>query len=403
MNLYPIHRSAVALIAAAFLFGCTTQSGFSGKPQSGQCTAGSFTLTSDFSGARLGECRVLSENSVRLLNSPEDQPINHSPWYAFKVSEGVGRLKVRIDYEIHKHRYWPKVSKDGRNWRRLPEDRVQLVNDDRSVEFWLDIDGTPFWVSGQELLDEAWYEQWYSEIQAQGFGIEEIGSSIEGRPIKAFQTNPGARETILLLGRQHPPEVTGALAMRYFVDRLLEGRAGTCGDRQGLCEFFQRYNIFVAPFLNPDGVARGHWRHNLGSKDLNRDWGIFSQPETQAVINAIKDLIEQGAEPVLMLDFHSTARNLFYTQSDEEEAIHNGFATRWLNLASRKPGIYNFTQEKRHNSGQPTSRNFFYVDYGIPSLTYEAGDETDRQAIANSAHIFADTLVTLLMSSDQQD
>ncbi len=49
------------------------------------------------------------------------------------------------------------------------------------------------------------------------------------------------------------------------------------------CYWFEEHNFLILPLLNPDGMALGHWRHNLGSVDLNRDWGIFGQPETTAV------------------------------------------------------------------------------------------------------------------------
>ena len=155
------------------------------------------------------------------------------------------------------------------------------------------------------------------------------------------------------------------------------------------------YQLLVVPSINPDGVALGHWRHGLGHLDLNRDWGIFAQPETRAVIRKINALIQDGLEPVVMLDFHSTQRNLFYTQSEEEEQVYDGFSTQWLNLA-RERGVYKFDQVARHNSGDATSKNYFYQRFSIPAITYEVGDETDRDEIRDSAITFADTFVDLL-------
>ena len=50
------------------------------------------------------------------------------------------------------------------------------------------------------------------------------------------------------------------------------------------------YHIVDDDVLKPDGVADGHWRHNDGGKDLNRDWGPFTQPETQAVAGVLEKL-----------------------------------------------------------------------------------------------------------------
>ena len=109
--------------------------------------------------------------------------------------------------------------------------------------------------------------------------LMEIGRSVEGRPIRALHVNPEAPRHVLVLGRQHPPEVTGALALIPFVERLLAKRIDACAQAEPTCALFEQHGFMVAPNLNPDGVARGHWRHNLGGVDLNRDWGAFTQPE----------------------------------------------------------------------------------------------------------------------------
>ncbi len=341
-------------------------------------------LDGSFAGARLGQCTALDVNSVVLVNRPEDEPpINHSPWYAFRVTEGQGGLQVRIDYAAHAHRYWPKVSLDGVRWVPLSAERVKQLDDGKSVVLNLDVFRTPMWVAGQEILDNAWYEEWYQQLESTGaFEAKVIGRSEGGREIVGLDTGVAAEEMLVLLGRAHPPEVTGALAMRHFVDHLVSEHA----------EFLARYRVIMVPQLNPDGVALGHWRHSLGSIDLNRDWGPFSQPETRAVRDWLESRIAKGASPIMMIDFHSTQRNLMYTQSEEEEARTQGFTTAWLQRAASM-GVYPFEQQRRHNLGRPTAKNYFFERFGIPAVTYELGDETDREQIASSARVFADALV----------
>ena len=53
-----------------------------------ECRAGPFLVVDVFEGARLGQCVAVSASKVKLRNTPEDRPINHSPWYAFQVAEG---------------------------------------------------------------------------------------------------------------------------------------------------------------------------------------------------------------------------------------------------------------------------------------------------------------------------
>jgi predicted deacylase len=83
----------------------------------------------------------------------------------------------------------------------------------------------------------------------------------------------------------------------------------------------ERFRFLIVPELNLDGIAQGHWRTNAGLKDLNRDWGPFEQPETRAVRNALFDLIEVGARPMLLLDFHATRRTVLYTPPDDADCF----------------------------------------------------------------------------------
>lgn len=351
-----------------------------------ECRAGPFLLVDVFEGARLGQCVAVSSSKVKLRNAPEDRPINHSPWYAFKVAEGEGQLEVELQYMLHAHRYHPKVSTDGQTWRRLDDARISVEQEGKLLRLNLDVEQTPLWISAQELITQDHYDQWLDEVQSQyGGSVEVLGLSRGNRAIYGYLSPNRADHLVILLGRAHPPEVTGAIAMQHFVDRLLERYEA---DLPG-------YQLLIVPSINPDGVALGHWRHGMGHLDLNRDWGVFSQPETRAVIRKINALVEDGAQPVAMLDFHSTQRNLFYTQSKEEEEVYGGFSTQWLNLARQK-GAYEFDQVARHNSGGATSKNYFFQRFGIPATTYEVGDETDRAEIRDSAITFADAFVEVL-------
>lgn len=78
-----------------------------------------------------------------------------------------------------------------------------------------------------------------------------IGKSVKGKPIYQIITNqPAVKQWLVVLGRQHPPEVTGAMALFPFVDTLL-------GNSELARYFRQQYNIVIVPNMNPDGVELG--------------------------------------------------------------------------------------------------------------------------------------------------
>ena len=199
------------------------------------------------------------------------------------------------------------------------------------------------------------------------------------------------------VGRQHPPEVTGALALIPFVETVL-------GDSQLAKNFRDKYDIIIIPNMNPDGVTHGNWRHNMNGVDLNRDWGPFTQPETQAVEKEFRRFKDGGDEIVLFLDFHSTWRNLLYTQTDAEPTTPAFFTRDWLQAVDNRldSKTYKFTREQSPNSGKPVSKNYMYTTYGIPAITYEVGDNTDRKSIAIAADIFAQEMMKTLLKQESE-
>ncbi len=390
------------------------------------CGFGDLRFDAGFEGGRINECRQVGVDTYSLGVSPENRPVNPSPWYAFRVMAETGRrISVWLHYGLHQHRYAPRISQDGENWQRLPEAQYRVALDGRALLLRLRVGPTPLYVSAQEIIDNADYVAWMTAISERAsVQMVEIGRSHAGRPIVALTAEPGLgldfdnlatasqqmqaagntsdtgsaepalpRDWVLLTGRQHPPEIPGALAMRAFIERLVAD--DTLADK-----FRARFRLLMIPNLNPDGVARGHWRHNLGGVDLNRDWGPFSQPETAAVARLLSALFETGGQRLwLGLDFHATHRNVFYTQEDGEPAFLPGFTADWLRaLAARLPQ-YDAERAPSANAGRPVFKHYISETYGIPAITYEVGDQTEREMIDRSATVAAEEMMRLLLEA----
>ena len=357
------------------------------------CTSERYLADAHFEGGHLGRCVVGEDGVLQLTNYPEDPPpINVSPWYAFRLSgQPGGEVVVRLGFEHGFARYWPKVSRDGENWERLAEERVAKSADGSSIELRLALDGAQMWVAGQELVTSPFHHRWLREMNASpDIQVRLAGDSVEGRPIYLAET-ADRKEVVVLLGRQHPPEVTGAFAMQPFVRTLL-------AETELARAFRQRFKLLILPFMNPDGVAHGHWRHNVNGVDLNRDWGPFTQPETQIVRDWLARADEGGLQLRLMLDFHSTDKNVFYTQRDGDLRQLQGFTPRWLGAVSARLPEYGFVREAAETSEQANSKNYFHSRYGIPAITYETGDETPREAIGGAAVVFAEEMMRLMLA-----
>ena len=378
-----------------FLTICLSACAGPGQPIDRYCDATNYLIDTNFEGGRFYSCEVDADDNVALSIRPEDNPpINQSPWYAFRLSpKQATTVTVSLKFIGGYARYWPKVSHDGYHFRPLEESKVVRADDGESMSITLELDQSTVWVSAGELLTPRTYDDWIRQLAAyDGMTTQLLGRSVQGRPIYVAKTG-STSEAVIFIGRQHPPEVTGAIAMRKFVDTVLS-------DTPLAREFRDRFSIMIIPMLNPDGVALGHWRHNVNGVDLNRDWGPFTQPETQNVAHLLDATDESGVRLRLMLDFHSTRSDLFYTQVATDFPQQPDFATLWLNRAQERLPDYEFKHDARKTSDQANTKNYFFGRYGIPAITYELGDETDRQLIQQVAPVFAEEMMRTLLELD---
>jgi len=380
-------RKLLLVATAALVASCATTAYRAGDP----CVTDGFTVIDGFVGARRGTCTVVSGNKVQLDIVPESSGyINDSPWFAFRIQpNGAREALISLRYNGGHHRYRPKTSVDGKRWEALDDVYVSTAPDGRRTDITVPLGDVPVWVAAQELVTPSDYAAWNRSIaDSSGICLRELGKSKAGRPISVFDSNPDAKDVLVLIGRQHPPEVSGAFAFFAFAETVF-------GDTALAREFRNRYRVIAVPLLNPDGVAAGNWRHNLGHTDINRDWGPFAQPETQLIARILDDLDAGGSKLRVFLDFHSTKKNVFYTQ--QRPTSPPGFTHAWL--ASARPRIqdYPFSNDAGPADNLTAARNYVYERYGIPSVTYEVGDETDRDAVRAAARIFAEELMALML------
>jgi len=370
------------------------------------CSSDAVTINADYPTARVSGCKVVGDHRFILEIAPEDEPpINHSPWYGFKVSPHDKSVRIELHYTHHKHRYWPKISHDGRVWVPLKQKYFKVEKKNR-LHITLPPSSKPLFVSAQEMFSNAANESWMDRTAFKaGITKHLVGQSTQGRSIYKLESQadykPGTKNqpTLFLVGRQHPPEVTGALAMMHFMDTVF-------ADTELANRFRSIFNVIAIPLVNPDGVTLGHWRHNAAGRDLNRDWGPFEHVETQLMKKELDQLTDQNQQAEksmwLFLDFHSTSKNVFYTQTNEAEKFMRGFTANWLKQSGERLDKYEFGREARHNIKSATSKNYVYKRFHIPAITYELGDETDRTQIYESAVVFAEEMMKILLEQHEK-
>ncbi len=346
-----------------------------------------------FPRARLTECESLGKGEYGVVVRPENLPVNDSAWFAFKVSAEVeSSITVRLRCQGGRVRYRPKISTVGTQWVLLPDDAYTPGPDKNECTLRLEVGPRPLWVAAQELVSTQEMTAWAETLARLPFvSLRGFGSSVQGT--RLFRLDIGdekAARHVSIIGRQHPPETTGSLALMRFIEEV-------AGDSEVARAFRQEFHVLVIPLMNPDGVDAGHWRHNMGHVDLNRDWGRFVQPEAKAAGEQISALKNQG-RLFLHLDFHSTMKDVFYTQPDDATASPAMFAARWLDGLQKRVPDYHVNREATRTPTLATSAYWAHHTFGIPGITYEIGDNTDRALLKRVAANAAQEMMALLLA-----
>lgn len=380
--------------------------------------ADSVWFSNEFDGSRMSDVYRVGADSFRVTIHPENRPINNSPWYAFRVwSSRPKRIHVELRYPGHRHRYVPNV-----NGLRLDlADSLQTGGASVTVEdsvAWLRIPASPdpTLVSAQPVHGTADYFEWLSGLDGNPhvtWGA--LGTSKQGREMQwlrisdgpepergqEFQpdggqagdggvgSQAGEKGVVLVIGRQHPPEIPGYLVMRHFLERIAM-------ERDSLSDAFRaRFDVLAVPMMNPDGADQGHWRHNAGGIDLNRDWDRFVQPETRAARDWLLELNEQGRRVWYGVDFHSTNENILYPIERPVKTFPEDFTYRWVeDIRAADPGVA--LNVEPFDTSSPIAKNWIWREFGADAVTFEVDDGESPANLRRFAWTSAETLMQAL-------
>lgn len=340
----------------------------------------SIWVSNEFSGARMNDFYQVNDSLYRVVIEPENHPVNNSPWYAFKIwSDSNRSINLQLSYRHGDHRYIPKLSSNGKSWNRIAPRRLTTDTVEGSATLSLDIGPSPLWVSAQELITLKNYRHWMDSLSSQPFvRLDTVGTSHNRRPIVKLSISGSDSTTkqgvLIITGRQHPPEVTGALASKVFINQL-------ASESELASTFREHFDIWAYPLVNPDGVQQGHWRHNSAGIDLNRDWKTFNQPETRAVRD---DLLKLKKDPLRRvyygIDFHSTNENIFYPIERKTSTFPEDFTYAWIDSLKRQFPDFRMEVEP-FDTSSPITKNWIYHTFGADAVTYETNDQADRDSI----------------------
>ena len=292
-------------------------------------------VSNEFDGARLNGATQSNDSTVALSILPENLPINKSPYYAFKTwAKEEKTVYFKFEYpEGFRHRYVPKVHWNGK-WHVTDSNNIHMI--DTVPVLKLQLKTVPKIVAAQEVHTSGDVRSWFMKDivgSKEYVRVKSAGTSVMGRDIPVldmYNGTPKNKEIIVLLTRQHPPEVTGYFAFQNFLKAVVS-------ETDLSTQFLSKYRVLAFPIINPDGVDLGHWRHNAHGVDTNRDWAKYRQAE---ILNVVK-FITQAAKVdrgrvILGLDFHSTYEDVFYTNEERNGDQFAQFYRRLVCFVGKK-------------------------------------------------------------------
>ncbi|MCB1125285.1 MAG: peptidase M14 [Verrucomicrobiae bacterium] len=192
------------------------------------------------------------------------------------------------------------ISRDGRDW--APIETVFLPGDRLQID--VTLPGPTLYVARLPVFRLSDLERFLDDLRPKdGVAIEEIGRTVEGRPLQMVCVgDPQAPHRVLLRSRAHAWEPGGDWVVTGMIRRFL-------ADDGEARRWRSRFSLAVLPMANRDGVARGGTRFNSLGMDLNRNWDRPASenlaPENAALERWLTREIAAGRKPDLAIDFHN--------------------------------------------------------------------------------------------------
>ncbi len=264
------------------------------------------SVTWNFEGGSAGRVETVNATHVRVGAQGEkdqDGRNRQANWYSFQVSGVKPGQPVTVDlvdlpgeYNYQPNRgavnaETPAVwSDDGKTWRHVEDFTFDTAEPKMTLR--ITPKGRRFWVAHTPPYTNRQLDALWKDVKGV-FAREEIGRSVDGRPLWVWTAGTGSK-TVWLMFRQHSWE-TGSSWVGDGAVRALAKSA----------ELRKSHTWKILPMADPDGVARGGVRFNKFGFDLNRNWdvnGVAKMPEIAAQRKAI---LSSGGG-ALFLSLHNT-------------------------------------------------------------------------------------------------
>ena len=186
----------------------------------------SVVFDSSFSGARLDSVLPQGERKYIAYINPAFEPVNKSPWFAFGVSADTEKkIEVVLNYGKYKHRYIPKLSSDKKTWKKIQASKIKVDTANGTATLKLNVSPRKLFVAAQEIeTSQDTYDWLDSILKTNAFLKKKVaGKTVKNENNYVITSNEELKKAIVLIARQHPPEIPGGtIGFKAFYEELLK-------------------------------------------------------------------------------------------------------------------------------------------------------------------------------------
>ena len=164
-------------------------------------------------------------SKYKAFIKPAFEPVNESPYFAFKVrSKKKQLIKLVLNYGNYKHRYVPKLSYDRINWAPISSKDLFLNKESGELTLNIVVSNKPLFIAAQEVNSTVDNKKWINKqfLKSTLHKIDTIGFTPNNNPLVVLQSNENLKKAIVIVARQHPPEIPGGtFAFNSFYETFL--------------------------------------------------------------------------------------------------------------------------------------------------------------------------------------
>lgn len=207
------------------------------------------------------------------------------------------------------------------------------------------------------------------------YGKSELGNNLYRFDISNYSTSGLG---YVLISRQHPAESYPSFSVEEAIKWLLSANETAQKIRS-------RYNFYIYPMLNPDGVAEGNDRDSNSDSELNNEWGDGIEDRSVEVNETYLDLQTINDSFDVFLDWHSSKQFYPYFLVVENSTTDNDYKTNMTILASSMRNWTMFQVEDTTDySAYDLAYRIMYTEFGKLALTLESS--TANNSVTEAMH-----------------